>query len=86
MRFLILAFKSRNSLYSFNKLLRQYNINTMIINTPRSVSISCGLSIKADYRELGMIKTILQQSNVDGFLGMFTINRAGGFEQVERII
>lgn len=86
MKFLIIAFKSRNNLYNFNRILRQYNVNTKIVNTPRSVSISCGLSIKTDVHSIGLIKTILSTNNIEGFLGIFMVNRNFGYEQVERII
>ncbi len=86
MKFLIIAFKSRNNLYSFNSMLRKYNVSTNIINTPRSVSISCGLSIKTDFRNLALVKTILSQSSLDGFMGCYLINRNLGYEQVERIM
>lgn len=85
MKYIIIAFKSRNNLLSFAKLLRINGMIVNIINTPRSTSISCGLSIKTDYRNLNNVTRILNQSKVDGFLGVYLVTRNGMHEQTQHI-
>lgn len=85
MKYLIIAFKSRNELQSFARALRLYGITVSIVNTPRSVSVSCGLSARAEYRYLNSIKTALSQSNFSSFIGVYLINRNGVYEQAEKI-
>ncbi len=85
MKYIIIAFKSRNNLLSFAKLLRINGMIVNIINTPRSTSISCGLSIKTDYRNLNNVTRILNQSNIDGFLGVYMVTRNGMHEQTQRL-
>ena len=85
MKYIIIAFKSRNNLLSFAKLLRINGMIVNIINTPRSTSISCGLSIKTDYRNLNNVTRILNQSKVDGFLGVYMVTRNGMHEQTQHI-
>lgn len=85
MKYIIIAFKSRNNLLSFAKVLRINGMIVNIINTPRSTSISCGLSIKTDYRNLNNVTRILNQSKVDGFLGVYMVTRNGMHEQTQHI-
>ena len=85
MKYLIIAFKSRNNLQSFARTLRLYGINVSIVNTPRSVSVSCGLSARVEYRYLNTIKTALSQIDLSSFIGIYAVTRNGVYEQVEKI-
>ncbi len=85
MKYLIIAFKSRNDLQSFARTIRLYGINVSIVNTPRSVSVSCGLSARAEYRYLNTIKTALTQTDLTSFIGIYAVTRNGVYEQVEKI-
>lgn len=86
MKYLIIAFKSRNNLQSFARNLRLYGISVSIVNTPRSVSVSCGLSARVEYRYLNTIKIALSKTDLSSFLGVYAITRNGVYEQVEKII
>ena len=72
MKNLIISFKSRNSLYMFAKTMRANGITTSIINTPRSIAISCGLSIKTEMRYFSILLILLKQSKISDFIGMFS--------------
>ena len=85
MKYLIIAFKSRNNLQSFARTLRLYGINVSIVNTPRSISISCGLSARTEYRYLNTVKTALSQTDLSSFIGIYVITRNGVYEQVEKV-
>ncbi len=85
MKYLIIAFKSRTQLQNFAKTLRLYGLNVSVINTPRSISISCGLSIRTEYHYLSTIKTILLQSQFESLLGIYSITRNGLYEQIEKV-
>ena len=85
MKYIIIAFKSRNNVMSFLKLLRINGIVANVINTPRTTSISCGLSIKTDYRNLNNVSRILSQTTIDGFLGVYLVTRNGMHEQTQRL-
>ena len=86
MKYIIIAFKSRNNLMSFAKLLRINGMIANIINTPRTTSINCGLSVKTDYRNLNNVTKLLNQSNIDGFLGVYLVIRNGMQEQTQRLM
>lgn len=85
MKFLIIAFKSRNTLYSFHKLLKANGLIVSLINTPRRVSISCGLSIKTDHNNLSVIINLLSNFNNRDLLGVFLIEKNNFNERAQRI-
>ena len=85
MKNLIISFKSRNSLYAFSKTLRANGISVSIINTPRNIAISCGLSIKTEMRHFSIISTMIKQSNLVDFIGIFSETRNGSSTQYERL-
>ncbi len=86
MKFLIISFKVRNSLYNFAKILRQYNIPTSTINTPHSISSSCGLSLKVNYQFINKIKFLIANIRPTGFIGLYSLNTLSNYNQIERII
>ncbi|MBE5741555.1 MAG: DUF3343 domain-containing protein [Clostridiales bacterium] len=85
MKYLIVAFTSRNNLLQFAKILRYNGIPATVINTPRCISISCGLSIKTDLGYYEHISTLLRSTNLGGFLGVFLIERQGMSESAKRL-
>ncbi len=86
MKYLIISFKNRNNLYPFINLLKKFGIPSGIINTPRNISSSCGLSAKVEYRFYNNVLDILSKSNHDGLIGIFLLSRIGLHEQIERIV
>ena len=86
MNYLLISFKSRNSIFAFNRILKQFGISSEIINTPKQVSISCGLSLKIKKEYISIIIRALNQSNLPGFLGVFSINSGKNNEKFIRIV
>lgn len=43
---IIVVFRSRSDALSFNSRLRSYGVSGKVVNTPRSLSLSCGLSVR----------------------------------------
>ena len=85
MKYIIVSFNNRNSLYTFAKILKNYNISNSIINTPHSVSRSCGLSIKVNLSYHNTIINIIKSSHLQDILGVFIIERQGFNERIERL-
>lgn len=86
MKYLIISYSSRNSLYAFAKILKQFGISSSTINTPRNIAQSCGLSLKVDFYYLTQISSLVQSSRLQGFWGVFLVTRTPTHEQIERII
>ena len=71
---IIVVFKSRNQAMVFSSLLSQKNIFNRVINTPRSISTSCGLSVKVSKVQEGYVRKILMSDNFDSFSGIYVVN------------
>ena len=85
MKYLIVHFKNKTSLYTFSKILKNYNINHSIINTPNSISRSCSLSIKTEIFYKNSIINTLETSRINDFAGIFIIERHGFNERIQRL-
>lgn len=82
---LLIVFQSRNSLYSFAKFLKSNGMNINIINTPNSISTSCTLSIKTDFKNLNRILSMINGKKVSGMIDIYSISKNLGYERVERL-
>lgn len=86
MKFLIISYKSRNSIMTFAKSLRVNGINYTIINTPHSIYSGCSLSVKTEYRFLNFVINLIKQTNLSDFIGVFSNNNKSNYAQIERLI
>ena len=82
--FIFIAFKSRNNLMSFYHILKSY-ITASIVNTPRSISTSCGLSIKIERRHLRLVLELIQKTHVNNLLGVYSITHNNTYNQLEKL-
>ena len=85
MKKLIASYKSRNTLMQFINILKSNGISVFVINTPSKISSSCGLSAKLDYMHLKKVISIIQQVNLPGFIGLFSIEQYGLQEIINRL-
>lgn len=85
MKYIILSFSSRTNLQYFIKILQQHAIRAIIVNTPRKLSTSCGLSAKVDYKFYKTILNILQKENITGLSGVYLLTQHGLREQIEKL-
>lgn len=73
MEYLIVVFRSRTETYNFSYLLKSYGVFSSIINTPRQVTVACGLCVKTRICDLNLIKSLLSRRNFSSFVGIFKI-------------
>lgn len=85
MKNLIIVARSRTYLYSIQKILNRNGVETIIINTPKSLGSTCGLSIKTNIRDLFKIKKIFTYFEPDGIAGVFVESNNYGHLQYEKI-
>ena len=85
MKYIIISFKNRNSVYAFLKILKNFNIFSSIINTPHNISKSCGLSLKADFGYHNQVVNILKNSRLTDLIGIFVVERQGFNERITRL-
>lgn len=85
MQSILISFNSRNSVLTFARMLKNFNIRSTTVNTPRAISISCGLCVRTEYAYLKNVINIIRQSNLTGFNGVYLYSRTNTHEHVERI-
>ena len=74
MKYLVVMFTSRNDTLTFYNMLKKYNGFYSIINTPHSLSRSCGISIKIGYNLASIAIQIAKNNHFSSFKGIFEID------------
>ena len=67
----VAVFRARTQTLTFASLLRSYGANVEIINTPRNLNISCGISARFSANFLPIAKSIISRRTFDTFAGFF---------------
>ena len=86
MKYLIISFRNRNSVYEFAQIMRHYGLFGTIINTPSSIGSSCTLSIKTDYENLQNLRNLISRNQISGFSGLYLVEKLPTHEQIKRIM
>ncbi len=86
MKYTVVVFASRSDTMRFYKIIKNYGLFCSVINTPRSLSSSCGVSVKIDRRLLVYSSSIIKQSNLYSFKGIFDVELINGKETVIRLM
>ena len=68
-------FTSRNDTLHFYNIIKQYNGFCSIINTPHSLSRSCGISVKISNNLLNLAKQLISNNKFTTFKGIYEINQ-----------
>ncbi len=71
MSYYLVVFRSRSETMKFVNILNSYGSIVSIINTPRQLSISCGISAKISPASLGLAKDILKRRQFYTFAGIY---------------
>ena len=71
--FYLAVFKSRNHTMKFYNTLSGKRIRAEIVNTPRQVSLGCGLSVKFRSEDLARAVSVLRSLNLYSYGGMFAV-------------
>lgn len=85
MKYCIASFKSRNQIFGFDKLLKQANIRTEIINTPHRVAVGCSLSIRFSCNDFPKVKEVYSRTRPSSFVGFYLIDNDFGQVTVRRL-
>ena len=68
---MLAVFRSRTETLNFASLLRSYGVNCTVVNTPRKINVSCGISVQFSTRDLPIVKQILSRRRFDTFAGIY---------------
>lgn len=79
--FLLLAAESTHLVIKNEKLLKEADIECRIIPLPSQIKASCGLSIKADLKDIEKIKEILYNNEME----LYLIKKSGLKKEIEKL-
>ena len=74
MKYVIVMFTSRSDTMRFYSLIKKLNGFCSIVNTPHSLSRSCGISIKIGNNLIPMSTQIIRNHSFSSFKGIFEID------------
>ena len=77
MRKVIAVFNNRNQTMQFASFLKRMGVYCKTISTPRELSVSCGLSVEFEFRNLDKAKYVLKGYSFAGFKGFYRIEDNG---------
>lgn len=77
MEYYIAVFRARSETMNFASILKSYGVFATVINTPRVVNVSCGISVKFNVKDLDVAKTVLSRRRFDTFGGVYLIFQNG---------
>lgn len=85
MDYMIIVFRARSHTINFANLLHSYKIPCQIINTPRIVNVSCGISVKFSSMYIKNVQQILSRRYFDTFAGIYQVVGIGLNQKVIKI-
>ncbi|NCA66884.1 MAG: DUF3343 domain-containing protein [Clostridia bacterium] len=75
MKYILVVFSSRKDAIGFYETLRRANIYSAVVNTPREVTSSCGVSVKIDPKVLNYVKNAALCCN--SFIAFYMVEEFG---------
>lgn len=80
-KYYVFAFSSRTDSMKFFQLLKGSGVYAQMINTPRIISLGCGLSVKVAPSYFAKSARLFRRQDYSSFLGAFEIDGSyrGGY-------
>ena len=82
---IIVVFRARSETMNFSMILKSYGVLCQIINTPRVINVSCGISVKLSYSNLSQVEEILQRRKFVSYAGVYRLESNGLNNRVVRL-
>ena len=70
---ILAVFRSRTETLNFASLLRSYRVPCSVVNTPRSINVSCGISVKFGNSDIETAKMVMARRGFTTFAGFFPV-------------
>ncbi len=67
----IAPFRSRSEALKLSRALNEEHIANIIVNTPRKLGVSCGLSVVFNENYAGRVQSIIAEKSLTTSLGIF---------------
>lgn len=85
MKYTVVVFKSRTDTMRFYNIIKRHGSFCSIINTPRILISSCGISVKISGASVNIARQIISANNFSSFFGIYDINIVNSKETPTRI-
>lgn len=83
---ILISFVSRTDSFRFSDILTKANIPNQIVNTPRAISSSCGISVKTYARYIRHIHSLLSLPiSGNSLIGIYEIINGGRHSSYNKI-
>lgn len=86
MKYTLVVFSSRQDTMTYYKIIKNFGLFCSIVNTPRKLSSSCGISCKIDARLISNSLNIIKTNHLHSFKGIFSIQITANKEIVQQLV
>ena len=69
------AFRSRQQAIYFANQLQRAGVRASTVNTPREVSLGCGISVRFDPAQMARAQSLLRRTNPTTLIGLYDASR-----------
>ncbi len=84
--FCIAAFRSRQQVMAFERLMAFQGLKGSVMTTPRAVSMGCGLSVRFEMKDLGKVRLLARQVQPGSLIGLYGVTRDGTGRTTVRVL
>ena len=70
---MLAVFRSRTETLNFAYILRSYGVFASVVNTPRKINVSCGISVSFNSSDLLVAKSIISRRGFNTFAGFYSV-------------
>jgi len=83
--FVLAVFNNRTQALQFSNQLKAKGVVVKVINTPREITTSCGLSVMFDFSVLNKARIVINSSKLLSFRGFYLKKLMGSAFYYEKI-
>lgn len=80
--YILAVFSTRTSTMQFSMLLNRGGIGNSVVETPKQLTASCGVSVKFSTKNLGRAKEILYQNRLKNFIRFYYVKVFNGITSI----
>lgn len=76
--YILAVFSVRSSTMQFSMLLNKNGVKSVVVETPKAIAASCGISVRFDIKNLQPAKEILKRYNLRYFVRFYRVSNFYG--------
>lgn len=72
--YILAIFSVRTSTMQYNMLLQKNGVRSVVVETPKSASASCGISVRFPTKFFDFAKEVLKKSGIKNFVAFYYVS------------